>query len=292
MSKPSIAILGGGRLGGALAGLVNDCGYPVVAITARSQETLAAISKATALPVCFDNVEAAAQADLILLTVPDRILPVVLDELIAGKRLRLGQVLLHTSGVLAGEALAPARQFGVAVGSMHPLQSFADRETARKNIPGSPFAIDGDAAAVDAASRLVNDLGGTILRVPPEERVLYHAAACIASNYLVALLHTAEKLLMRWTSDESAALQSLLPLVKGTLRNVAQQGTASALTGPIVRGDSSTVARHLQALPEDFKTVYQILGQETLKLVGNRIPLSQRETIAQLLGASTFKETK
>ena len=287
MPKPSIVILGVGRLGTALARLAQDCGYPVAAITARRRETSSAISQLTAIPAYFDNVEAAAQGDLILLTVPDRILPAVLAELVAGKRLRPGQVLLHTSGVLTSEALEPARHFGAAVGSMHPLQSFADAETARKNLSGSAFAIDGDAAAVDAASRLATDLGGTILRVPPEERVLYHAAACMASNYLVALLHTAEKLLTRWTIDESEALQVLLPLVRGTLRNVAQQGTAAALTGPISRGDASTVAQHLRALPEDIVPVYQILGKEALKLSGDRIPLAEREALAGLLTAQS-----
>lgn len=283
MQKPAIVILGAGRLGAALACLAKDCGYPVAAVTTGHQETAAAFSQATGIPACRGNAAAAAQGDMILLTVPDRILPVVLAELIAGQRLRPGQVLLHTSGVLTGEALAAARQFGTAVGSMHPLQSFADLETARRNLAGSAVAIDGDPAAVNAASRLARDLGGRILRVPPEERVLYHAAACIASNYLVALLHTAEKLLSRWTADEQDALQALLPLINGTLRNVARQGTGAALTGPIVRGDAATVARHLQALPEEVLPVYKLLGQEVLQLAGNRVPPAEREAIARLL---------
>ncbi|KYZ75891.1 hypothetical protein AXX12_11905 [Anaerosporomusa subterranea] len=285
MQKPAIVILGVGRLGSALACLARDYGYPLTAITAGHRETAVAFSEATSIPAYFDNVEAAAQGDIILITVSDRILPVVLEELIAGKRLRSGQVLLHTSGVLAGEALAAARQFGTSVGSMHPLQSFADIETARRNLSGSAFAIDGDPEAVAAASRLAIDLGGKLLRVPPEERVLYHAAACIASNYLVALLHVAEKLLARWTTEDKEALQALLPLVAGTLRNVAQQGTSAALTGPIIRGDASTVGQHLKALPQDFLNVYQILGQEALKLSGDRIPVAEREAIASLLSA-------
>ncbi|BBB90195.1 MAG TPA: DUF2520 domain-containing protein [Methylomusa anaerophila] len=291
MQKPVIVILGAGRLGSALACLAKGCGYPVAAVTTGRRETAAAFSQATGIPACCDNTEAAAQGDIILLTVPDRILPVVLAELIAGQRLRPGQVLLHTSGVLTGETLAAARQFGTAVGSMHPLQSFADLETARRNLSGSAFAIDGDPLAVNAASRLALDLGGRILQVPPEERVLYHAAACIASNYLVALLHMAEKLLSRWTTGEQDALQALLPLVSGTLRNVARQGTSAALTGPIVRGDAATIAQHLQALPEEFLPVYQLLGQEALRLSGDRISPEERDAIASLLASHNKRDS-
>ena len=286
MQKPIIVILGVGRLGAALACLARDVGYAVAAVTAGRKETVEAFSRATGFPAVFTNVEAAELGDVILLTVPDRVLPVVLEELIKGNRLRCGQVLLHTSGVLSGEILAPARQCGVSVGSMHPLQSFADVEIARKNLSGSAFAIDGDPKAIEIATGLAKDLGGRVLRVPPEERALYHAAACIASNYLVVLLHIAEQLLGRWTSDEQAALHALLPLVNGTLCNVAEQGTAAALTGPILRGDTSTVAQHLKQLPEEFLSVYQSLGQVTLQLAGSRIPLVEKELIANLLATT------
>ncbi|MDF2569239.1 MAG: oxidoreductase coenzyme F420-dependent [Sporomusa sp.] len=272
-------------MGSALACLANGAGYTVAAVTAEHREKAEEFSKATGFPAFIDNVEAATLGDIIFLTVPDRKLPMVMESLVNGKRLRCGQILLHTSGALAGEVLAPARKFGVEVGSMHPLQSFADIETARQNLSGSFFAIDGDEKAVAAANRLAVDLGGRILRVPPEERVLYHAAACLASNYVVALLHIAESLLSRWTNEEHEALQALLPLVTGTLRNVAEQGTAAALTGPILRGDASTVAQHLKALPEELLSVYQSLGQATLQLSGDRIPQGQRELISNMLAA-------
>lgn len=285
MQKPAIVILGVGRLGSTLACIAKSRNYPVTAITAGHRETAEAFSRNTGIPAFFDNVEAATHGDIILITAPDRMLPAILEELTAGKRLRPGQILLHTSGSLTGEVLAGARHFGASAGSMHPLQSFAGMESTLPSLSGIAFAIDGDPAAVGAASRLALDLGGTVLHVPPEERVLYHAAACIASNYLVTLLHIAENLLERWTTGDKAALQALLPLAAGTLHNVAQQGTAAALTGPIVRGDASTVAQHLKALPEELLAVYQALGRKTLQLSGSRIDPEQKEAIAGLLSA-------
>lgn len=291
--KPAITILGAGRLGSALADLANAAGYPLAAVTTGRQATAQAFTEKTGFSAACDNVTAAARGDLILLTVPDRFILTVLEELVGGRRLRPGQILLHTSGVATGEILMPARQFGVAVGSMHPLQSFADRETACQNLPGSAFAIDGDPAAVAAARRLAGDLGGRILDVPPEERILYHAAACIASNYLVALLSAAEKLIARWSSKRQDAIAALLPLVTGTLRNVERQGAAAALTGPIVRGDAETVSRHLAALPEEYLQLYQCLGQAALKLAGDRIPPAERSSLNTLLtGAGQSNERR
>ena len=281
--KPTIVILGAGRLGSALAYLIRDAGYPVAAVTAGHRETAVAFSEASGIAAVFDNAAAAALGDVIILTVPDRVIPAVLTDLVCGKRLRSGQILLHTSGAATGDILASARQFGVSVGSMHPLQSFADGETARENLAGSAFAIDGDQAAAAAARCLALDLGGRILNVPPEERALYHAAACMASNYLVALLYVSEQLISRWAGEEEDAIQALLPLAAGSLRNVARQGTAAALTGPIVRGDAATVARHLQVLPSELHAVYQSLGRAALELTGDRIPDAERETIAELL---------
>ncbi len=281
--KPTIVVLGIGRLGSALAYILPTIGYEVTAVTARGEATAAAFSMLTGISATFDNVDAATQGDIVLITVPDRSISAVLDELVAGQRLRRGQVLLHTCGALSGEVLAPARHFGVAVGSMHPLQSFADIETARQNLPGSAFAIDGDPEAIAAANRLVIDLGGRTLFVPPQERVLYHAAACMASNYLIVLLNMAERLMGRWTLEQQDALQALLPLVNGTLRNVSTRGTTEALTGPISRGDASTVAHHLKALPEEFLAVYQSLGAAALELTGSHITPAEREKLDKLL---------
>lgn len=288
IQKPTIVTLGAGRLGAALAYLARDAGYTVAAATTSRRETAEEFSRTSGFFTGFNNVEAATLGDVILLTVPDRIIPAVVEELISGKQLRPGQILLHTSGALSGDTLAPARQYGVAVGSMHPLQALANAEAARANLSGSYFAIDGDPRAIEAARCLAIDLGGRILQVPPQERVLYHAAACIASNYLVALLHVAEQLLGRWTSDQHEALQALLPLVNGTICNVAHQGTAAALTGPISRGDASTVAQHLEQLPSEFVDFYQCLGRVTLQLADARIPLAEKELLTQLLNAKTI----
>lgn len=282
--QPTLAIIGFGRLGGALAQLARDRGYRIAAVAAASAATRA---KATAqhFPVFSDNSTAAHAADLILLCVPDRQISAVCGELVANGRLRADQVLLHTSGASGAELLADARTAGVAVGSLHPLQSFADASTAAENLPGSAFAIDGDPAATTAAAALAQSFGGQILIVPPAERALYHAAAVITSNYLVTLLATAQTLFARWAPDETAARAAMLPLAAGTLRNINRQGAKAALTGPIVRGDATTVEKHLAALPKELIPLYRQLGLATLSLAEDSLTDQQIQALQRCLHA-------
>ena len=139
------------------------------------------------------------------------------------------------------------------------------------------MALDGDSEAQDAGKKLVELFGGKAFSVPAEERASYHAAACICSNYAVA----------RWTGSNEAAWEALLPLFKGTAANLqATQNPAAVLTGPIARGDVSTVAKHLAALPADVIPAYCSLGLATtsLALANGTIDENAADELRNLLG--------
>ncbi|HYM65761.1 MAG TPA: DUF2520 domain-containing protein [Patescibacteria group bacterium] len=181
---------------------------------------------------------------------------------------------VHLSGALGLEALQALR-VRHAVGSFHPLQSF----------PGTrpPAAFEGITVATDASapallrrlSRLARDLGAHPVRVVDRDRVLYHAAAVFASNYVDVVVHEAVVLLQASGWSEREATRGLLPLVDGSIENIRRRGTVAALTGPIRRGDADTVRRHLDALhklargssarPEAaVEAVYRMLGSIAL----------------------------
>ena len=162
------------------------------------------------------------------------------------------------------EELAPLAAAGAHVGSLHPLQSFAGGAT---QLAGVYMAVDGDEAACEAATAIATALGGHPFRVPAAERAAYHAAACICSNYAVAVEALAQRLMSRWLGDEAAAWQALLPLFKGTAANLERTASPrTALTGPIARGDVTTVAKHLAVLPPELLEAYCSLGLATTKL--------------------------
>jgi len=177
-----------------------------------------------------------------------------------------GCAALHLSGALSTDALGPLHAVGYAVGSLHPLQSVADPWSAGDRLVGSAFAVGGEPLAVAAARRLVDGVGGRVLVIPPALRPLYHAAAVFASNYLIALLAVAVRLLQDAGVSAEDALPAILPLVRGTLDNVQHLGVPAALTGPVARGDGDTIRLHLARLSEADRELYCALGRELLPL--------------------------
>lgn len=206
------------------------------------------------------------ETTIVVLAVPDDRLGEVARGLAGAGAAPAGCVAFHLAGALTTEVLAPLHAVGYAVGSLHPLQTVADPWSGGDRLIGSAFAIAGEPAALAAGRRLVAALRGKPLVVPPTLRPLYHAAAVFASNYLVALVAVAARLLGEAGVPESDALPAVLPLVRGTLDNLEQLGIAAALTGPIARGDVDTVRRHLARLSPEERTLYSALGLEALGL--------------------------
>ena len=212
---------------------------------------------------------------IVFLTVPDAAVTSLARQVAAAAGLPPTAAFVHCSGVLGLDAIAPlaARH---AVGSFHPLQSFPK--------PRDPDAFRGSLVGIDASTtalrrrlqRLARDLGAKPRKVDEADRVVYHAAAVFASNYLVALAGVAVDLLRTIGWSESDAVRGLVPLMRGALGEVAKRGPDAALTGPIRRGDLETVARHLEALAGlDWKArrrqgrradLYRMLGSIALEL--------------------------
>jgi predicted short-subunit dehydrogenase-like oxidoreductase (DUF2520 family) len=203
---------------------------------------------------------------VLILAVPDDKLGDVAYDMSGQGAAPPGCAALHLSGALSTDALGPLHAAGYAVGSMHPLQSVADPWSAGDRLVGSAFAVAGEPAAVNAARRLVDAMGGRVLVVPPFMRPTYHAAAVFASNYLIALLAVAVRLLQDASVPGEDALPAILPLVRGTLDNVEKLGVPAALTGPIARGDPDTIRLHLARLSPEDRELYCALGRELLPL--------------------------
>jgi predicted short-subunit dehydrogenase-like oxidoreductase (DUF2520 family) len=181
--------------------------------------------------------------------------------------------------------LAGVRAAGGWQGSLHPLQAFADVETALATLPNSFFFLEGDDEAVDVLRSLVISLEGRPVRIDSASKVLYHAAATAASNYLVTLLDYATGLMVKAGVPPDVALPALLPLVQGTVRNLDAVGLPDALTGPIARGDVGTVRAHLDALrraPGDLVRVYVALARKTVE-VALRKGRIEKEAADQIL---------
>jgi predicted short-subunit dehydrogenase-like oxidoreductase (DUF2520 family) len=166
--------------------------------------------------------------------------------------------------------LEPLRAAGASVGVFHPLQSIPDGSA---SLQGITFATSGDATATAWCRQIAAAIGARTAVVMPEQLPLYHAGAVLASNGLVGLLDAATELFARSGMPHDAILEAIEPLVRTTVDNVFSRGTTAALTGPVVRGDASTVRRHTEALrsraPEQTG-IYRALSGQMMRIASRR----------------------
>lgn len=209
--------------------------------------------------------DAPADADAIVIAVPDRVIAEVAGRL-ASIDLPPSIPILHTSGTHSGDVLQPLAGRGHPVGSAHPLAAIADPIEGAERLAGATWGVEGEGAAAALAERIVRACGGHALHVAPGGKPAYHAAAVFASNYAVALLSVAERLMEQAGVPAAEARPALAALAAGAVENLGARGPAAALTGPIARGDVETVAMHLERLSADERALYCLLAREALRL--------------------------
>jgi len=242
---PSLAIIGAGRVGRAIH------------VTAR------AVGIDSRLVGRGDLTAACREADIALLCVPDAAIEEACEAVAESPRLRF---VGHTSGATGLEALAAARSRGTGVFGLHPLQTITDDDP---ELSGASCAISGSGPdALELARTLGQRLGMRCFEVSDAQRAAYHAAASIASNFLITLEESAARLLERAGVDDGRA--RLGPLVMRTAVNWCERGPA-ALTGPIARGDEATVQCHLEAIEAELPELldlYRVLAERTRAVAG------------------------
>jgi predicted short-subunit dehydrogenase-like oxidoreductase (DUF2520 family) len=258
--------IGAGTTGTALAVRLSQKGCPVVAVSSR---TLSSAQKLAGLVpdcrVCYTAQEVAEAAELVFVTTPDDVIAQVCGEV----QWREGKRVVHCSGAHSVDVLEPAKKLGAAVGSFHPLQTFADVGQALQNLPGSTFALEAEEPLLATQKELTRLLNGNWVVLKPGDKVLYHAAAVFACNYLVTLVKLALDLWRNFEVPSKEATRALLPLLAGTISNIDNIGLPDCLTGPIARGDSGTIERHLSALEAKYPallTTYKELGLQTIPI--------------------------
>lgn len=279
-----LAIVGAGRVGRTLGRLARRAGYVIGPVVARSR---ARAEEACAFIGAGEPGTEPAGAELTLLCVPDaEIAPTA-----ARLRAPAGAVLAHTCAAHGADRLRPWRP----AGAIHPLRSFADPERAAERFAGTWCAVDGDPEAVDALDALARAIGGTPFRVRTDRKALYHAGAVFASNYVVAALEAALRLLEAAGVPRDTGRKALGALAQGAVENVAAAGTAGALTGPIERGDLETVTRHVRALAEQapaLAPLYGSLGRLTVEVAlakGSVDEATAARTVSALAGTEAAR---
>ncbi len=259
-----IGFIGARTVANALAIGLSNKGYPVVAVSSRGRESAQKLARlirdCKALP---DNQNVANNADLIFITTPDDVIASVAAEI----KWHSGQSVVHCSGADSTDILEPARKAGALIGVFHPLQTFASQK--QENLPGITFALEAEEPLLKTLKKMATALGGHWIKIEAGDKVIYHAAAVFACNYLVTLVKIATDLWQSFNIPPEQATRALLPLLRGTINNIDAIGIPQCLTGPIARGDCGTIKKHLKSLQKvapEFVATYQELGLKTVPI--------------------------
>ena len=288
-----LGFIGAGTVGTALARRLSEKGYRIVAVASRRQSS--AEKLAQSIPNCRavnGNQSVADTAEFVFITTPDGAIGTVASEI----KWHRGQSVVHCSGADSIDILEPARKSGAKTGGFHPLQTFASVQQAIDNIPGSTFAVEAEEPLLSTLKDMATALDGTWIQLKASDKVLYHAAAVIACNYLVTLVKLATDLWQTFGIPREQATRALMPLLRGSLNNIANVGLPNCLTGPIARGDLGTIKKHLNALGNTDSTlldIYKELGLHTIPIALEKGKIdAQRAGELQNLLQETFIKTR
>jgi len=307
--KPTVAIVGAGSLANFLAVALHDAGFTITEIVARDSPRSRRRARALAAKVGARAVtahSAALDATLFWFCVPDREIrgaasalavslaapaaahkkgrsPSRLPSKFPSKFPNKVRFALHSSGALLSRELNPLRQAGAAVASVHPLMTFvaAAHPSEHPSMTGVPFAIEGDDGATRVARQIVSELGGENFSLPAARKAAYHAWATMTSPLLLAYLVTLEEAAQAAGLTPKQARRKSLPIITQTLANYSRLGPAQSFSGPLVRGDAETVAKHLAVLKKHpgAREVYVALARAAMR----GLPVKNRDGLKRLL---------
>jgi predicted short-subunit dehydrogenase-like oxidoreductase (DUF2520 family) len=279
--RPSITLIGAGNLAHALGPALRTAGYKIDAVAAReiapSRRRAAMLAKSVGAET-VSLAQATPASDIIWLCHTDDALAET-ALLLARKPGWKNKIVFHSSGALTSDVLAPLRRAGAHAASLHPMMTFVPGTA--PNMRGVPFAVEGDRKAVTAAQKIVRDLDAEIFPIQRKSKTLYHALGSFSSPLLVATLATAERVGRAAGLSPTQTRKIIGPILRETLKNYQQGGPAAAFSGPIKRGDLSTVRRHLRELKRvpAASEVYRALVKSALM----DLPSAKRKDLIKLL---------
>jgi predicted short-subunit dehydrogenase-like oxidoreductase (DUF2520 family) len=276
-----VTLIGAGNLAAAIGPALRSAGYTIDAVAGRalpaSRKRAAALARKLGARLQRLNEVQPLSGILWLCHTDDALAETA--ALLARRSGWQGKIVLHSSGALSSDVLAPLQRAGAHAASIHPMMTFVAGVAPR--LKRVPFAVEGDREALIVARRIVRDLGASPFEVKKEAKVLYHALGSFSSPLLIATLATAERVGRAAGLSQLQVRKIIGPILQQTLDNYLKKGAAEAFSGPVRRGDVSTVRRHwkdLQSVPGAGE-VYRALVQSALL----ELPAKNKEELKRLL---------
>lgn len=273
-----IGIIGAGKVGISLASVLKKKGYEVTAISDMQPSSLELARRYLGHDTLYteNNLSVIEASEMIAITTQDRAIQEVRSEINSKAGSLDGKLFFHTSGADPSSVLEPLNMKGALLGSLHPLQTFPDIESAITVLPETCIFIEGNPQAIPSLRSIGESIGAKVFVIDSKDKVRYHLCAVFVCNLLAALLYTGKELM----DSISVDFEPFLPIIRATIRNIENKGPLESLTGPVVRGDDKTVRAHLHSIDdmELHTRVYKALSEVALEMAKKRGTINGRQS--------------
>jgi len=279
--------IGAGKVGTALGIYFQKKGYEIIGYYSRTLDSAkwaAKLTNSKSFKIIDDLVK---EVDFLFVTTNDDQIEFIDKKLACCKSLNQNHIVAHASGVYGSDILKEVKKVGCSLYSIHPLQSFSEPCITVEKLDITVFTLEGDDNKMNIIKAMLDKTNNNYFIIDKEFKPLYHAGACIISNYLVTLLNIGFNFFEKAGIDRDKIFNAMEPLIYGTLDNIKNSNTIEALTGPIVRGDEKTILYHLENIqkniPEELE-FYKNIGLKTIEMIeGNRMDSIKAEKIKKIL---------
>ena len=266
----NIGIIGAGKVGVSVGRYLKDNNIQIAGFYDVDCDNAAFAAQFTNTD-CFSDLEKLViMSDTLFITTPDNVIGSVWDCIIKNNMSVQNKIVCHFSGALSSDVFTDSQSTGASVCSIHPMLAFSDKLTSYRIPANTFFALEGDETAVSAMKSLFETLGNTVCVIDKSKKSLYHTAASVLSNELVALLDMGYSLLEQCGFSRDEAVNATQNLVLGNVNSVLENGCVNALTGPVERNDLQTVNKHVESLKVEDRQIYILLAKRLVNLAKAR----------------------
>lgn len=266
----NIGIIGAGKVGVSVGRYLKDNNIQIAGFYDVDCENAAFAEKFTQTD-CFSDLEKLVRmSDTLFITTPDNVIGSVWDCIIKNNMSVQNKIVCHFSGALSSDVFTDSQSTGASVCSIHPMLAFSDKLTSYRIPANTFFALEGDETAVSALKSLFENLGNTVCCIDKSKKSLYHTAASVLSNEIVAVLDMGYSLLEECGFSRDEAVKATQNLVLGNVKSVLENGCVNALTGPVERNDLQTVKKHVESLKGEDRQIYILLAKRLVNLAKAR----------------------
>ncbi|CAH2214572.1 Rossmann-like and DUF2520 domain-containing protein [Tepidibacter aestuarii] len=276
-----ICFIGAGKVGTAFGLYLSRKGFDVIGYYSKNFESAkkaSYLTKSTPYESLSDMIKI---SDIIFITTNDDSIESAVNKLSQENILKEGQIIVHMSGSHSSSILNSIEKFGCYIYSMHPLQSFANVEKSVEKLENTVFTIEGSIEKIDVLESILEKTENKYFKIDSNSKNIYHAGACVISNYLVTLMDFGLSFFDSIGIDEKDAFEAVYPLIEGTIENIKNLGCKNALTGPLARGDINTIENHLNSIKVNIPqklSFYETMALMTLDL-SSKVPSRNKEKI-------------